>query len=41
MELRIAIETLLRRLPKLALDGEPVYRDNLFLRGLASLPVRF
>jgi cytochrome P450 len=41
MELRIAIETLLRRLPGLELDGEPAYRDNLFLRGLATLPVRF
>ncbi len=41
MELRIAIETLLRRLPKLELDGEPRYRDSLFLRGLATLPVRF
>lgn len=41
MELHIALETLLRRLPHLALDGEPRYRDSLFLRGLATLPVRF
>ena len=41
MELRIAIDTLLRRLPQLELDGEPAYRDSLFLRGLATLPVRF
>jgi len=43
MELRSAFETLLRRLPELSLidDEPPAYRDSLFLRGLATLPVRF
>ena len=42
MELQAAIATLLRRLPNLALtDEEPVYRNNLFLRGLSKLPVTF
>ena len=43
MELRGAFETLLRRLPNLRLDDDrpPAYRDSLFLRGLATLPVRF
>ena len=38
----IAIGTLLRRLPRLALADAPVeYRDNLTLRGLKALPVTF
>ncbi|MEZ4352162.1 MAG: cytochrome P450 [Myxococcota bacterium] len=43
MELRCAIDALLRRLPTLRLDDEakPAHRDSLFLRGLATLPVRF
>lgn len=42
LEARIAFQTLLRRLPQPALTGEPlVWRDNLGLRGLTSLPVRF
>ena len=42
MELQAAVATLLRRLPDLALtDEEPVYRNNLFLRGLSKLPVTF
>lgn len=43
MELRSAFATLLRRLPDLRLDDDapPAYRDSLFLRGLATLPVRF
>jgi cytochrome P450 len=43
LELRDAFEILLRRLPQLRLDesSPPLFRDNLFLRGLESLPARF
>jgi pimeloyl-[acyl-carrier protein] synthase len=42
MEGQIAFETILRRLPNLALDPQPlVWRHNLGLRGLAALPVAF
>jgi pimeloyl-[acyl-carrier protein] synthase len=42
IEGQIAFETLLRRLPGLALEAEPlVWRANLALRGLTALPVRF
>ena len=42
IEGQIAFETILRRLPRLALDPRPlVWRQNLGLRGLASLPVTF
>jgi cytochrome P450 len=42
VEGQIAIDTLIRRLPRLALvDAEPEYRQSLTLRGLKALPVRF
>jgi pimeloyl-[acyl-carrier protein] synthase len=42
LEARIAFETLLRRMPKLHLDGpEPRYRRHFNLRGLQSLQVAF
>ena len=42
MEGQIAFETLLRRLPNLRLEPRPlVWRENLGLRGLISLPVTF
>jgi len=42
VEGQIAIGTLLRRLPKLALATErPEYRQSLTLRGLSALPVAF
>ena len=42
IEGQIAINTLLRRFPALALATEtPEFRQSLTLRGLASLPVRF
>ena len=43
LELRDALDALLRRLPELRLDeaAPPVWRDSLFLRGLETLPVRF
>jgi cytochrome P450 len=42
MEARIAIPALLARLPGLELGpGQPVRRDTVTLRGLASLPLRF
>jgi cytochrome P450 len=42
MEARIAIPALLARLPGLELGpGQPVRRDTVTLRGLASLPVTF
>jgi hypothetical protein len=42
LEARVAIETLLRRLPDLQLAGAAMdYDRSLLLRGLKSLPVRF
>jgi pimeloyl-[acyl-carrier protein] synthase len=42
MEGQIAFETLLRRIPKIEIDDVPlVWRQNLGLRGLQSLPVHF
>jgi cytochrome P450 len=42
LEGQIAIDTLVRRLPGLALvDDEPEYRQSLTLRGLKALPVTF
>jgi pimeloyl-[acyl-carrier protein] synthase len=42
LEGQIAFETMLRRLPDLALEPAPlVWRQNLGLRGLMSLPVTF
>lgn len=42
LEARIAFETLLRRFPSLRLTGEPlVWRENLGLRGMESLPLYF
>jgi len=39
LELRHAIGALARRLPGLKLTGEPVYKGQLHVHGLASLPV--
>jgi pimeloyl-[acyl-carrier protein] synthase len=42
IEGQIAINTLLRRLPKVSLaTDEPEYRSSLTLRGLKALPVAF
>ena len=42
VEGQIAINTLLKRLPRLALDTDtPEFRQSLTLRGLRTLPVRF
>jgi pimeloyl-[acyl-carrier protein] synthase len=42
VEGQIAINTLLKRLPRLALDTDtPEFRQSLTLRGLRALPVRF
>jgi hypothetical protein len=42
IEGQIAFETILRRLPDLALEPQPlVWRHNLGLRGLAALPIVF
>ena len=43
LEGQIALATILRRLPNLALDTAMplVWRPNLGLRGLTALPVRF
>jgi cytochrome P450 len=42
IEGQIALETMLRRLPRLQLEPEPVsWRPNLGLRGLSALPVTF
>jgi cytochrome P450 len=40
-ELQIALGAVARRFPALELAGEPVWRPTLFLRGLASLPLRW
>jgi cytochrome P450 len=39
LEAQVALPLLLRRLPGLALAGDPVRRDRLVLRGYARLPV--
>jgi cytochrome P450 len=39
LEARIAFPLLLRRLPELALAGEPLRRNRLVLRGYESLPI--
>jgi hypothetical protein len=41
VEIQTAIGSLVRRFPKLAFAGEPVFRGSLYLRGLASLPLRW
>ena len=41
VELQTAIAAVLRRFPRLDFAGEPVFRGSLFLRGLASLPLRW
>jgi hypothetical protein len=42
LEGQIAFATLLNRFPRLELTGEPlVWRENLGLRGLKSLPLTF
>jgi cytochrome P450 len=41
LEVRLAVTTLLRRLPDLTLAGAPVRNGNPVLRGLKSLPVRW
>ena len=41
LESRIALTTLFQRLPTLALDGEPVFKDNFVLHGLEHLPLRW
>ncbi|MFF0373959.1 cytochrome P450 [Actinoplanes missouriensis] len=39
LEAQVAFPLLLRMLPELRADGEPVRRDRLVLRGYASLPI--
>jgi cytochrome P450 len=39
LEGQAAIGSLVRRFPELRLDGEPVQRDQVTLRGLETLPV--
>jgi len=41
VEIQTAIATLVRRFPGLDFAGEPVFRGSLYLRGLASLPLRW
>jgi len=41
VEGQIALGTLLRRMPHLALAGTPTWRDSSTLRGLSALPVTF
>jgi hypothetical protein len=40
LEARVVLDTVLRRLPRLALaSGEPRWKPMIFLRGLESLPL--
>jgi cytochrome P450 len=39
LEARVALTTVTRRFPKAALAGEPAYKPNVTLRGMASLPL--
>ena len=39
LEAQVAIPALITRLPKLALDGDPVRRDTLTLRGYTHIPI--
>ena len=39
LECQVAIETLMRRFPRLRLDGAPVWRPDFAIRALDSLPV--
>lgn len=39
-EIAAAVGTLIQRFPDLAFDGDPQFRPSLFLRGLATLPLR-
>ena len=42
LELEIAFETLLRRMPNMQLKGgEPEFRPTYVIRGLKALPVTF
>ena len=41
VEIQAAVAAILRRFHELEFDGEPVFRGSFFLRGLASLPLRF
>jgi cholest-4-en-3-one 26-monooxygenase len=40
LELNIMFEETLRRFPKIALDGDPVYAESAFINQLKTLPVR-
>jgi cytochrome P450 len=40
VEGQVALGSLIRRFPDLALAGEPVWSDRITLRGLTELPVR-
>ncbi|MQY27395.1 cytochrome P450 [Nocardia aurantia] len=40
LEVRVAVDTLLRRAPDLAFAGDPVWRNTAAFHGLDSLPVR-
>jgi cytochrome P450 len=41
LEARVAIATVMRRLPDLAIAAEPRWKPMIFLRGLESLPVQW
>jgi cytochrome P450 len=40
MQVQLAVDTLLRRAPALALTGDPVWRSTVAIHGLDTLPVR-
>ena len=40
LEAAVALSAFAKRFPNIALDGDPVYKPNVTLRGMAQLPVR-
>ena len=41
LEMQIALDALVRRMPKLRLTGEPDWRPTWMMRGLRHMPVTF
>jgi len=41
LELQILFKALMKRMPNISLNGDPVYSDGFVIRGLKSLPVAF
>lgn len=41
LELQILFKALMKRMPDISLNGDPIYSDGFVIRGLKSLPVAF